>query len=368
MISAVAPDMFDRMRWTNVGIASSIVASAVAAACVPACVGDNTSTTDNASDAGDGSPTPESSAPESGASTDAASDAAEAVDAGTDAPAPPCNVGKPFNAATLVPGAGLNTSTASEYNPRVLPDELTIYFVSDRVDAGGAGSADLYFSSRTSRTGAFDVAMPVAGANSPQNDYDPRPSADQLTLIFASDRPVGTFIGDIYVATRGSSNSPFGGITALTAVNSASSEGDPFVRLDVSELWFASDRPAGQGQEDIYRAPAGAGGGPYANPVAVAELNSSASDKMPVITTDGLTVFWSSTRTDGNAKGGYDIWTASRSTPTGTFSAPTNVAELNTGQQDEVGAISTDGCRIYFASNQPSSMGFDVYVAERPAQ
>jgi hypothetical protein len=54
----------------------------------------------------------------------------------------------------------------------------------------------------------------------------------------------------------------------------------------------------------------------------VTELATAADEGWPALTADGLTVFWSSTRTDGGAKGGWDIWTARRTSLTAPFSSP----------------------------------------------
>jgi hypothetical protein len=49
-----------------------------------------------------------------------------------------------------------------------------------------------------------------------------------------------------------------------------------------------------------------------------------------------------------------------RDDPAGTFSGITPVIELNTADEDWPGAISRDGCRLYYTSKR------NIYVAERP--
>src|SRR5450755_3719551 len=91
--------------------------------------------------------------------------------------------------------------------------------------------------------------------------------------------------------------------------------------------------PAGS----LYRTPASAGS--FANPVEVTELDTSFNEDWPYLAVDGLTVFWSSTRTDGSAKGSNDIWSAHRTSLASAFSTPTNVQELNTSSAEEMGSL-----------------------------
>jgi Tol biopolymer transport system component len=90
-------------------------------------------------------------------------------------------------------------------------------------------------------------------------------------------------------------------------------------------------------------------------------LSTDVEDQVPMLSADKLTVYLSSNRPGG--KGGFDIWTAHRSTTADGFPAPTPVSELNSSAADYVGWLSPDNCRIYFSSNVSGT--FDVYVASR---
>jgi hypothetical protein len=105
----------------------------------------------------------------------------------------------------------------------------------------------------------------------------------------------------------------------------------------------------------------------FANAVAVTELNTSYSETGSWLTADGLTVYWTTNRTDGNAKGQGDIWRAHRSTPSSTFSGLLDVPDplINTADDDNLGSLSNDACRLYFWSNRAGMGGYDIYVAER---
>lgn len=109
------------------------------------------------------------------------------------------------------PPARLDPPVNSSYGdstPNLSPDGLILYFASDR--PGGMGDWDLYQASRSSTDLPFSNALHLgSGVNGPFRDHSPSVSADGLTLYFASDRE---YFGDFYVATRASTEEPFGNV------------------------------------------------------------------------------------------------------------------------------------------------------------
>ena len=140
----------------------------------------------------------------------------------------------------------------------------------------------------------------------------------------------------------------------------SSGEFTPFFLTDGSELWFSSNRNTAN-DYDIYVA--SKVGQSFSNPLPQPELNTVSIDEAPVLSEDGLTIYWASDRADGNAKGGYDIWTAKRSTKEQQFSGIKTVAELNTPEGEVPTWLSKDGCRLYFEGYRSGAR--DLYVAER---
>ena len=99
-------------------------------------------------------------------------------------------------------------SAYGDSTPNLSPDGLILYFASDR--PGGMGDWDLYQASRSSTDLPFSNALHLgSGVNGPFRDHSPSVSADGLTLYFASDRE---YFGDFYVATRASTEEPFGNV------------------------------------------------------------------------------------------------------------------------------------------------------------
>jgi Tol biopolymer transport system component len=153
----------------------------------------------------------------------------------------------------------------------------------------------------------------------------------------------------IYVATRANLLTEFGSPGLAMGIDAAGNSAQPFLTTDNKELWFASDR---SGNYDIWSARATPSG--FLAPVAASSLNSDATDFVPRMSADGLTIYLSSERAGG--RGGFDVLRAHRSTINDGFPTPTAVTELNTAGNDFVSWISPDNCRAYGQSQGVSSI------------
>jgi hypothetical protein len=291
---------------------------------------------------------------------DAPSDVGPAGDGGA------CDLGKPFGAPVPVDGLDLNTP-ANEGTPRLSPNELTIYFWSDR-GADGPGTPRLYYATRMDKGDPFGTASTLPTLASPQTEASPSATGDGITLFWESDRGDGQ-TGDIYFATRATAMGTFMNPAPVPNVNTTSDEATPYVHPMGTSLYFSSDRPSGMGGEDLYHS-ARQGDGAFAAPDALKELNSSADEYAPVITADELNIYWGSNRRDANNHGDFDILYAHRDAPSATFGAPTNAGDLlNSSGMDFPGWISPDGCVLYLESTRAGAGGKggrDLYVARRP--
>lgn len=272
-------------------------------------------------------------------------------------PGPACDVTRPWG--TPAPLAGVNTNRI-DMSARLSPDELTIYFQSDR-DTPSGTTVDLYVATRASIDDGFGAPARLDTVSTADNDGDPSISADGLTL-FAGRSTAGFTDGDIYVATRATTLGAFGAPALATVSQSTTHDNQPF---DAGGgLWFTSQRPGGLGGLDIYRAPIT--GGVLGTPVAVTELNTASEDWLPMLTADERTVYFGSTRPDPDAPGLFDIWTSTRPDTASEFAAPTLVPELSSPFQDFPSWISPDGCRLYLTSERLGSP--DIYLVERSDQ
>jgi Tol biopolymer transport system component len=271
--------------------------------------------------------------------------------------APPtmCLPTTPF--VTVSPVAGLATS-GIERTPSLSPDELTAYFTGA---FAGAASQDLYAAHRPTTTAAFGTPAPITAANTSDLEFAPTISADELTLLFTSSRVAGQGY-HLYVSTRPTTLADFGvpaplggGIAAATVT---ANDTQPFVVADGQELWFASDR---SGVYALMRA--ARTGAMFTNPTVVSDLSFAEGSQFPVVSPDRRSVYFATPRTQAGTKGGFDIWTATRASPTDPLSAPVVVSELNSASAETPGWLSADNCRLYFESDRSGT--WDIYVATR---
>jgi len=253
----------------------------------------------------------------------------------------------------MVPG--VNQDSSNDSIARLNPDELTIFFASDR--SGGSGSNDIYSATRTSRTASFGTPQLVAGVNTSSNDAFPSVTSNALNLFLESSGP-GTY--DVYVATRTSTAAQFSTPSLVPNVDSNLGDGQPHILADGSALYFVSFRP-GVGDADIYRSSFQAG--QFTAPVIVSTINTPSPEYVPTPTSDELAIYFASNRADAPSKGSFDIWMAKRASRSADFDPPVNVQELNTANLEEPSWISPDKCRLYFT--RFGATGYKIFVASR---
>lgn len=103
--------------------------------------------------------------------------------------------------------------------------------------------------------------------------------------------------------------------------------------------------------------------GPFGTPERVAISSTIARDDDITLTGDMLEIFFESDRV---AVGQSDIYTAKRASVTDPWSTPTRIDELSTAYLETSMEVSTDGLTMYFSSNRPPSTTVDVFVTTRP--
>jgi len=193
----------------------------------------------------------------------------------------------------------------------------------------------------------------------------PALTSDGLTMYYALVATNQTTGGDIYVTTRTDKASDFpAGTQVAGQVNSAVDDLDPFITEDESVLYIDSARGgAGLHLYVAVRQP----GGTFGTPQALTDFNTTAIDGHPVLSHNGLTLYWSSTRADGGAQGGTDIWAATRPSTAGSFSAPVRVPELSSANNESTSWISPDSCLVYLQSDRTGGSGAqDIWQAVKP--
>jgi len=138
--------------------------------------------------------------------------------------------------------------------------------------------------------------------------------------------------------------------------------------LDGLEMYIhsAAGRPGGRGSWDLWvlkRDSIDADWGPAEN--LGAAVNSPQLDCNPAISPDGLTLYFTSSRSGGY--GGDDLWMTTRATRNAPWGQPVNMgSKVNTPQNDGNPRVSPDNLELYFDSDMPGGYGgTDIYVCRR---
>ncbi len=131
---------------------------------------------------------------------------------------------------------------AHDMEPSISADGLSLYFNSDR--PGGYGGFDIWMARRATTDSAWGTPLNLGPAvNSTASETEPCVSADGLTLFFDSDRKGGLGDSDLYMTTRPTTDDSWGQPVNLGApVNSPSLERGPSVSSDGLVLFFVSYR------------------------------------------------------------------------------------------------------------------------------
>jgi hypothetical protein len=279
----------------------------------------------------------------------------EYCDAGTCHPRS-CSLSDPFGSLSPALVAGLEADGIA-----VAPHGLSAV-ISRKVGA----QYDLFSVARASVTEPFGSPDALDSINGPGDERSPWLSMDGRRLYFHRPGSVGGT--DLFVATRSSPTAEFLTAAVVAGANSAFNDEDPFLPSGEGKLFFSSSRGPGT---DLYVASASSTG--FLTPAPLSSVVNSATyaDTRPVVTRDGLSLYFNSQRLGvGNDTDG-DIWLAQWNPANNDFGAPANLSVLNTSGVDFPVSLSADGCSLYLASNRELGLGstqaFRLYSAQRQA-
>ena len=257
----------------------------------------------------------------------------------------------------------LGPAVNSSYNdngPCISTDGLSLYFDSDR--SGGYGNGDIWVATRKTTNDPWEAPVNLGSTvNSGDNDWEPSISADGLTLFFCS--PDEHDHLDLWVTTRVTTDEPWSTPVNLT-FNSPLCDSGPSISADGLSLYFNSRRASvsASDKHDLYVTTRATKEDEWVTPVNLGTtVNDSASDGPPSISADGLLLFFSSDRPGGYGNG--DILVTTRPTVGEPWETPLNPgAPLNTAYAEGSPCISPDGLSLYFCDfidPQPGGVGGD---------
>jgi hypothetical protein len=272
----------------------------------------------------------------------------------------------PFDEWSQPANLDVVNSPFQDFLPALSKNGTSLYFASNR--PGSVGGEDLWVSRRAGKDAPWEPPLNLGPViNTEFNERSPELSRDGHFLFFATNRPGGLGDFDIWVSWRAHAHDDFGWqppVNLGSGVNGASGDFGPGFYasepIGVPILYFSSLRPGGLGGADIYRSVWQWRGG-FGPAVAVPELNSPQGDFRPSIRADGLEMLLDSNRPgppDVAGIGARDIWVASRRTTWEPWSAPVNLGPVvNSPFNDTVPMLSGDGMTLVMASDRPGGLG-----------
>ncbi|MEX1138283.1 MAG: hypothetical protein WEF53_02910 [Bacteroidota bacterium] len=278
---------------------------------------------------------------------------------------------EPLNLGPLV------NSTDPDINPTLSPDNLSLYFTSNR--PAGIGRYDIWVSRRACVNCPWEAAINLGPViNSTLNDNTGDLSADGLLMFFASQRAGGYGNNDIYVSRRSDLNDDFGWQTPVNLgpdINTSHDDAGPdIVNVDGNNaiLYFSRGRNAGPGvtgNTDIYFVAITREGEPLGPPELVAEFSMAETYNLaPSVRADGKEIYFSSNRP--GTLGDNDLWVSTRASFRDPWSAPVNLGPpLNLVGPDQAPDLSHDGQTLLFHSVRPGNQGtainYDIWMSTR---
>ena len=130
--------------------------------------------------------------------------------------------------------------------------QVTVFFTAQN-RSGGLGDFDVWMSTENP-DGSFAPAVNVTELNSPARDTRTSIRRDGLEMFFTSQRP-GSLNGslDLWTSTRASTGLTWSVPENIGGpVNGAANDGAPNLSWNATALYFYSNRPGGQGANDLY--------------------------------------------------------------------------------------------------------------------
>lgn len=270
----------------------------------------------------------------------------------------PENLGPPVN------------SSFDELAATLSPDGLSLYFSSNR--PGGTSGTGIWVSQRACADCPWGDPVDLTVINSGGGAGQPALSTDGRLLFFSSGRPGGQGGSDIWVSHRADPSDDFSWQAPVNLgpdVNTAGFEAgahyvkkaDVYVRsmghvpANARAIYFGRGSGPNPGaNQDIYTAPVTRDGETLGPAILVDELNSGTNDAVPTVRTDGREILFWSLREGGFGSG--DIWVSTRRNVRERWSLPENVGPpVNTPSFDARPSLSRGGRTLLFISNRPGS-------------
>jgi hypothetical protein len=245
------------------------------------------------------------------------------------------------------------------------PDELSLYFGTDRPDPTAYGAVDMWVSHRACPDCPWEAPVNLGpNINSQRGDGSPAFSPDGHLLFFSSARDGGEGNDDIWVSHRADPDDDLGWEPAVNLgpdVNTAAGEVSPSyipaLEGGGTNLYFSRG-------SDVYAVRVTRDGEALGPAEPVAGLGGGQG---VTVRNDGREAyFWSSAL---GGIGNADIWVTTRRSPNDEWSAPENVGPvINTRFADLTPTLSLDGRTLHFSAAAAARPGLglqDIWMTTR---
>ncbi len=266
----------------------------------------------------------------------------------------------PFSPKNM--GDSINTAN-DEYLPSLSLDGNTLIYTV-MVTLENRRSEDFYISQYKGDhwNKAENMGEPI---NTPRNEGAQTISANGKTIVFsACNRPEGVGKCDFYISDF-KNNKWTEPKNLEKPVNTVYWEGHSSLSADGKTLYFSTDRPVGEGEEDIWLSTRNADG-TWAYPLPLpTSINTPYRESSPFIHADGVTLYFSS---DGLAGMGKSDIFVTRKDSAGNWSKPINLGyPINTEGRDWSLIVAPDGKTAIYSAQRPDSHGgVDLYTFTLP--
>ncbi|MFI5150475.1 MAG: OmpA family protein [Bacteroidia bacterium] len=270
-------------------------------------------------------------------------------------------------------GAGIN-SAEDDYFPSVTADETMLLFTSRRAGStGGKGSdgtydEDLWYSEMLPDRSWGPVRNFGTPVNTPNNNAIASFTGDGQYVVCVRCGEEGGFGScDIYGASLKGKvwSEP---LNLGPVINSREWDSQVSISADGNTLVFASKRPGGLGQSDLWMAKKDSNQRWHKPFNMGSRINTSGSEDSPFLHPDGKTLYFSSNNLSPRI-GGIDIYKSVQGAD-GIWSIPENLGyPVNSEKNDEHFVLAPSGLTGYFASDRSGGFGKeDLYKVTFPAE
>ncbi|MDY6074396.1 MAG: OmpA family protein [Bacteroidales bacterium] len=269
-------------------------------------------------------------------------------------------VENPVCSPPLNVGANINTD-GDEYVNQVLPHTDDILFTRRSAEIGPHGFRNESLLLSTLIDNELQESRPLTlGWSDEQRTGSASLSQDSALLFFVGFDWLGGYgRGDIFVAQRLNSTFclPF---NLGPLINTTAMESQPFISADGNEFFFVRYSNSKQ-KADIFCSQLI--DGQWSKPKPLHNVNTDANEMSPFLSIDGTTLFFASDR--DNSMGGYDLF-FSRRDRKGEWGAPSNIGfPINTEANEICFVVDDDGSRAYLSSDRDGGFGgYDVFSCQ----